>query len=78
MMKWITLTSVVTILAGCGNNETRDVQYFLDHPEERKEVFEKCQNNPGKLRRTPECVNVFAASKEANIQEMLESVTRDK
>jgi len=78
MMKRIILAAFVTILAGCGNNEVHDVQYFIDHPEERKKTFEKCQNNPGELRRTPECVNVFTASKEANIQEILESVTRDK
>jgi len=77
-MKRIILAAFVTILAGCGNNEVHDVQYFIDHPEERKAAFEKCQNNPGALRNTPECINVSQANKEVMLDEILQSVTRDK
>jgi len=78
MIKRSVLVSIAMILGGCGSGEVHDVQYFIDHPEERKEMFEKCQSNPGKLRETPECINVFAAAKEVMLQEIQQSVTRDK
>lgn len=75
------------ILAGCDGSNTekkadqepekpavRDVQYFLDHPEERKETFAQCKNNPGELGDNADCVNVFAANKKALLEEMKQAV----
>lgn len=56
------------------NSPARDVQYFLDHPEERKLIFGQCKNNPGEVGDSAECVNVFAANKQALIQEMKQAV----
>jgi len=42
-----------------------DVQYYLDHPEERKQVIAECDNNPGELASTPNCENAFKADEKA-------------
>jgi len=75
---------LVITLSACGNEkqsevekpEVRDVSYFLNHPEERKEVFEECKNNPGELGGTPECKNAFAANKEALLDELQKSLNK--
>ena len=56
MLLILTLT-----LIGCKDEKVHDVQYYLDHPEERKEQIGKCRNNPGELENTPNCKNALTA-----------------
>lgn len=36
---------------------THDVTWYKAHPVERKAMIARCQNNPGQLDRTPNCIN---------------------
>ncbi|PSH70132.1 entry exclusion protein [Phyllobacterium brassicacearum] len=54
----------------------RDVQYFLDNPDERKAVFSKCENNPGELRNAPECQNVREANSKAYLDDIKKAVSK--
>lgn len=46
----------------------RDVQYFIDNPDERRAVRERCRNDPGALEDTRDCVNADEANSEARRQ----------
>ena len=61
MKKTFLLLTLTLTLTGCKEEKVRDVQYYLDHPEERKEWIEKCRNNPGELENTPNCKNALTA-----------------
>jgi hypothetical protein len=55
------LLVLTSSLIGCNEERVHDVQYYLDHPEERKEQIGKCRNNPGELESTPNCKNALTA-----------------
>lgn len=61
MKKPLILVTLASSLVGCQEEKVRDVQYYLDHPEERKEQIGKCRNNPGELESTPNCKNALTA-----------------
>lgn len=61
MNKHLILLVLASSLVGCGEEKIHDVQYYLDHPEERKTQIEKCRNNPGELGNTPNCQNALTA-----------------
>lgn len=55
-------------VAGCGKEsklEPRSVAYFLEHPEERKEVIRRANETPDKYRDDPELMNALAAKHKA-------------
>src|SRR3569833_2811103 len=45
----------------------RTVSWFEQHPEERKALLAKCQDDPGRLAETPNCVNASQAEGQASI-----------
>jgi hypothetical protein len=49
-------------ISGC-EKSVRDVKYFREHKKERQSVLAVCENNPGELRDTPECINVEKSEK---------------
>lgn len=50
------------LLGGCTpDKEPKSVQYYAEHPEERKTVVAQCKNNPGKYRDDPDCINAETA-----------------
>jgi hypothetical protein len=61
MKKPLMLLVLASSLVGCKEEKVRDVQYYLDHPEELKEQVAKCLNNPGELGSTPNCQNALTA-----------------
>jgi hypothetical protein len=61
MKKLLILVMLASSLVGCGEEKVHDVQYYLDHPEERKVQVEKCRNNPGELGNKPNCQNALTA-----------------
>jgi hypothetical protein len=61
MKKPLMLLALASSLVGCGEEKIHDVQYYLDHPEERKDQIEKCRNNPGELGNTANCHNALTA-----------------
>jgi hypothetical protein len=42
---------------------TQTVDYYTGHARERQTMLEQCQNNPGELARSPNCVNAMAAAR---------------
>jgi hypothetical protein len=65
-MKPITITICaifILIFAGCGE-KVQTVEWYKEHHDERKAQVEKCINNPGKLEKTPNCINAKAAYKQ--------------
>lgn len=49
-------------------SSVRDVQYFLDNPEERRALRQECRNNPGVLQNSAECINADEANKQARVR----------
>ncbi|MCM2505658.1 EexN family lipoprotein [Aureimonas altamirensis] len=56
--------------AGTSEDETvvRDVQFFIDNPDERRAVREQCRNDPGALENSRDCVNADEANSQARRQ----------
>jgi len=55
---------VLLVLASCSSDELgppRDVAYYMEHDEERKEVIAKCSNDPGRYQLHPNCQNAYRA-----------------
>lgn len=55
-------------LAACDSEPTHDVQFYLDHKEERTVKLTECLNNPGEKSHTPNCKNALAAENKALMQ----------
>jgi hypothetical protein len=55
----------LSLLAGCDDEKisgpTQTVDWYKAHDAERKDVLAKCNNNPGELAATPNCVNAALA-----------------
>lgn len=47
MKRFILIGLTGLSLAACDTEPTRDVQYYLDHKEERTAKLTECLNNPG-------------------------------
>ena len=51
--------------AGCApvpDLATQKVDYYTGHAKERQTMLEQCENNPGELASSPNCVNAMAAA----------------
>jgi hypothetical protein len=57
------VTVLPLIVSGCGSSSVpaRTVSYFQAHPKERESLFKRCEDDPGTLGKTAECVNVTQA-----------------
>jgi hypothetical protein len=53
--------SAVTACAPAPKQAQHAVDHYRSHPGERREVLERCTNDPGDEERTPNCVNARAA-----------------
>lgn len=53
------------MLAACSEPETavKDVDYFMKHPQDLTKTLSECNNNPGELAMTPNCMNAAKADK---------------
>ena len=61
-MKNIVLLTLLSILAGCGENTpVQTVDWYKEHDAERKEMLTKCNADPGRLRESANCVNAQQA-----------------
>ncbi len=61
-------------LAGCfddtkATGQVQTVEWFKANNDDRKAVLQKCDNNPGELMGTPNCVNALKASKDLSVGE---------
>lgn len=68
-MKKRTIATILPIgifvaLAGCNEDKVetvRDVQYYMENEESRSAKLKECNNNPGELAGTPNCINASKA-----------------
>lgn len=42
--------------------DVKGVKWYQEHPEERKAMLDRCNDNPGQLRNDPNCINAIRAA----------------
>lgn len=63
MKKLSFVLAVAVILAGCGESTpVQTVDWYKNHDAERKGMIVKCEENPGELAATPNCINAKTAA----------------
>lgn len=61
--------AAIAALASCSpSGPTHDKAYYAAHEAERTTQLTACQNDPGGLGKTPNCVNAQAADADAHAQ----------
>jgi hypothetical protein len=60
ILSTIISVTALTALTAC-SEKVYDVEYYLQHVEERKAKIEQCKNNPGEMANNPNCKNAAAA-----------------
>lgn len=79
--------SMVMISAGCSSEtekpaepepkaEVHDVEYYLNNEQARRQMLVQCDDNPGLLRDTPNCVNAMEAAKKSRLQQMRNAINK--
>lgn len=70
----ILLFTVATALAGCNEADmgqpSKSVGWFLDHRDELAATLKGCGDNPGELKKTPNCINANEARNQVTVQEI--------
>lgn len=55
----------IGLLSGCSNQEPHEevhpVSWYKEHKEERIKMLAKCNENPGELQESPNCINAKKA-----------------
>ncbi len=54
----------IIAMSGCKEEIVHDVAWFKEHKQELKVQLEKCNNNPGELQKSKNCINATAAQEE--------------
>ncbi len=49
------------LLLGCDGDSAPTVDWYLAHKPEREQKLAECKNDPGRLAKTPSCINADAA-----------------
>ena len=55
--------SAVTACAPVPNRAQHSVDYYRTHPPALSAMLARCANDPGRLARTPDCINARAAAR---------------
>jgi len=55
--------SAVTACAPVPNHAQHSVDYYRSHPTVLQVTLERCTNDPGRLGRTPDCINARLAAR---------------
>ncbi len=65
----LTVAALAAVLSACSDGEpTRDVQYYLEHADERTAKLAECRNNPGEKALATNCINANEAARQAMFQ----------
>lgn len=83
----ITAVALAAFLTGCSSEtekpaeaapkaEVFDVQYYLNNAQARRQMLVQCQDNPGALEDTANCVNATEAAKQVRRQEMRDAINK--
>jgi len=69
----LTLGGAAALLAACSQPApTHDKAFYTANPGERATQLAACQNDPGRLASTPNCVNAQSADADAHAQRFYE------
>jgi PBP1b-binding outer membrane lipoprotein LpoB len=56
---------IALVLSGCNESSSSDptqtVEWYKENTDARQAMMQKCANNPGELRTTPNCINAKQA-----------------
>ncbi|HHW4669523.1 MAG TPA: EexN family lipoprotein [Xylella fastidiosa subsp. multiplex] len=74
MRKMSTVLVITAILASCADNNkpVRTVDWYTVYDAEREEMIAKCNNNPGELRESPNCINATSVENRLKPQRDIE------
>lgn len=64
--RWVMASMVMASIAACSPatpESGRTVQDYLADPSLRNDTVQRCANDPGRLRDTPDCLNAQAAAR---------------
>lgn len=65
MKKFVFIISFSALLASCQKTESvQTVDWYRQHKTERETLLKKCNDNPGQLMNTPNCMNASRAESE--------------
>lgn len=70
ILKHLLAVSVLaSVLSACGDGEPiHDVQYYLDHSDERTAKLAECRNNLGEKALAANCINAGEAARQGMFQ----------
>jgi len=71
----VSLCVVALLFSGCSEQAeqaepVQTVDWYKEHEGERIAMIQKCQNNPGKMAATPNCINSIQAAADLEKEEM--------
>jgi hypothetical protein len=49
------------LLSACGAGTAKDVDFYIGHPEARRDMLESCHRDPGTKSSSADCINAEAA-----------------
>jgi hypothetical protein len=52
----------------------RTVAFFMEHPDQLEATWGRCNNDPGSLRKDPDCINAAEARKQKLSREIDEAL----
>jgi len=63
---------MVFALSGCTEQAepVQTVDWYKEHKEEREAMVQRCQNNPGEIAMTPNCINSVQAASDIQREEI--------
>jgi hypothetical protein len=65
-MKFLAYAVLLALVSGPALADTANtVDWYVAHPDERKAEAATCENDPGDLQNTPDCINAKAAGRKA-------------
>jgi type II secretion system protein G len=65
-MKSFLVGLFVALLTACSTQSVQTVGWYIAHDSDRIATVAKCQNNPGELASTPNCINALQAQRDGN------------
>ena len=74
----VAVALAVAVLAGCSPaGPTHDKAWYAGNAADRASELTACQNDPGRLRNTPNCINAQAADADAHAAHFYETPKAD-
>ncbi|MFY2610533.1 EexN family lipoprotein [Achromobacter ruhlandii] len=66
--KLLAAVALTATLTACGDEQPRDVPYYIANPTERTAMLESCKSDPAKARLRPNCESAGQAEIQASLK----------